>query len=557
MTLLNMQDKTTSGKPLPCEHCDSGDQVVSRCTDCSVFMCEFCVTAHKRITTTKRHQILSLADVQKLGSKALVQPAFCVKHTGETLKLYCETCQETICRDCTIVDHREHKYNFVADVAERERKVVQDTLNKTKSKERAVVKGLNAVQTMKERVQSKVSDVNKEIDAFFNKQVKTLEDYRENLKHEVMTQSQVKVKQLEKQSEALSSFLAQLKSGMDFTSQAIADGDDVKLLSVKKQLTQRLAQLNASKIECKPCKGDYLKLQVHQTVCDLKNMATLRYLPIDPQKCTVSMVGGEEGVIYESVVGQTVDFVLTIKDKKVGRENNVGSLVKVQVSYEEHQTEGLPVCDNGNGSCKFSYRPKAGGPVTLSVMVGGQNVAGSPFNWQVIDSSLLDETIPSGVEHEMLRWKLQLTSFNAKKRSQLEIGVRALWNLGHQATASWGGGAVYFETAESKWSWSYNTLTQSPFRSDDQHPSITSVQDNDLFTVYLNLETQKLIIYNDRSRQSEIFTGVQDNGAPMHHIASCIVIYPARNLFCDIEDDLFRYQADYIDDQAFLSLVFQ
>ena len=142
MTLLNMQDNTTSGKPLPCEHCESGDPVVSRCTDCSVFMCEFCVTAHKRITVTKRHQILSLAEVQKLGSKALVQPAFCVKHTGETLKLYCETCQETICRDCTIVDHREHKYNFVADVADRERKVVQDTLNKTKAKERAVVEGL-------------------------------------------------------------------------------------------------------------------------------------------------------------------------------------------------------------------------------------------------------------------------------------------------------------------------------------------------------------------------------------------------------------------------------
>ena len=554
MTLLNMQEKTTSGEPLPCEHCDSGDLVVSRCTDCSVFMCEFCVTAHKRITLTKRHQILSLAEVQKLGSKALVQPAVCVKHTGETLKLYCETCQETICRDCTIVDHREHKYNFVADVADREREIVQDTLNKTKIKERAVVKGLNAVQTMQERVQSKVSEVNKEIDAFFSKQVKTLEDYRENLKHEVMTQSQVKVKQLEKQSEALSSFLAQLKSGMDFTSQAIADGDDVKLLSLKKQLTQRLAQLNASKVECKPCQGDYLELEVHQTVCDLKSMATLCY--IDPQKCTVSMVGGEEGVIYESVVGQTVDFVLTIKDEKGEREIKVGSMVKAQVSCKGDQVESLSVHDIGNGSCKFSYRPKAGGPVTLSVMVGGQNVAGSPFNWQVIDSSLLDQKF----EHEMLRWKLQLTSFNAKKISQLEIGVKALWNRGHQATASWG--------AESKWSWSYNTMTQGPFRSDSQHPSITSVQDNDLFTVYLNLATQKLIIYNDRSRQSEIFTGVQGNGGSMHHIASCNDLYPVGNYYeqdyIDLfnngnyfEDDVYRYEQEYIDQQAYLGLVFQ
>ena len=116
-----------------CEHCDSGDSVVSRCTNCSVFMCEFCVTVHKRINAFKGHQILSLAEVQKLGSKALVKPAFCEKHTGESLKLFCETCQETICRDCTIVDHREHKYNFVAEVAGRERKVVEACLQKNKN----------------------------------------------------------------------------------------------------------------------------------------------------------------------------------------------------------------------------------------------------------------------------------------------------------------------------------------------------------------------------------------------------------------------------------------
>ena len=208
MTLLNMQDKTASGKPLPCEHCDSGDPVMSRCTDCSVFMCEFCVTAHKRINTFKGHEILSLAEVQKLGSKALVKPSFCTKHAGESLKLFCETCQETICRDCTIVDHRDHQYNFEADVAERERKVVQSSLNQTKAKERAVVEGLKAVQTMKQRVQSKMSQVNKEVDAFFNEQAKELEYRRANVKHEVTTQGQVRVSQLEKQAEALSCFLA-------------------------------------------------------------------------------------------------------------------------------------------------------------------------------------------------------------------------------------------------------------------------------------------------------------------------------------------------------------
>ncbi|KAJ7381744.1 hypothetical protein OS493_039238, partial [Desmophyllum pertusum] len=32
MTLMRMQDNTSSGKPLICEHCDSSDSAVSRCT---------------------------------------------------------------------------------------------------------------------------------------------------------------------------------------------------------------------------------------------------------------------------------------------------------------------------------------------------------------------------------------------------------------------------------------------------------------------------------------------------------------------------------------------
>ena len=119
MTLLSIQERVTStGKPLICELCNSGDPAVSCCTNCKVFMCEYCVTAHKRINTFHGHQFLTLLEVKNFGSKALAKPAFCTKHADEVLKLYCDTCQKTICRDCTIVDHRDHKYNFVADVAE-------------------------------------------------------------------------------------------------------------------------------------------------------------------------------------------------------------------------------------------------------------------------------------------------------------------------------------------------------------------------------------------------------------------------------------------------------
>lgn len=523
---------------MSCEHCDSGDSAVSRCSDCSVFMCEFCVTAHRRINATKSHRILSLIEVKKLGSKALVKPTFCSKHKGETLKLFCSTCQKTICRDCTIVDHREHKYDFVTEVAEKEKGVIRGFLTKAKDKLRTVVEGVKAVLMMKNSVEGRVSEVNKEIDTFFDEQVKALNYYRANIKHEVSTQGQIRVSKLKNQAELLSSFLAQLKSGISFTDEALQDGDDVKLLAMKKQLVQQLDQLNSSNTSCKPCMDDYLELQVHQTIWDMGKILSVCYVPFDPQKCTVSMVGGDEGVMYQTLAGQEVEFLLLVKDDKGKKKTCGGHQVEAIFSFStkpglKSANSPVPVRDNGDGSYSFSYHPVEEGKVNLSVRVEKQEVCGSPFGWNVISELPGGESSPQRKEYSqtipipesdicislgpslftegMYCWKLRLTSFKGEIDSELEIGVTASgYNSGGYGYST---RRKTFERQQqqAKWSWGYSTSTISSqaSRSDGQIPSITSVEDNDVFIVFLNLETKKLTIYNVRSKQTEIFTGIE------------------------------------------------
>ena len=393
-----------SKKPLVCEHCDSGDPAVSRCSNCCVFMCKFCVTAHKRINATKGHKILSLEEVKRVGSKALVKPAFCEKHGGELVKLFCQTCQKTICRDCTIVDHREHKYDFVADIAEKERRSVRAILEKCTTKEKAVAEGLKAVQNMKSRVLTKVSEVNKQVDSFIDEQIKTLEYHRASLKHEATAKGQVKVKQLDSQADDLSSLLAQLRSGIDFTSRAIADGDDVKLLSLKTQLVKRLSQLNSSQDQLKPCQNDYMKFQVKRSIKDEGELAQVMYKQCDPQRCTIH-ARGTRGSVDQMRIRQTVYFTLIVNDEIGDRVTEGGHKVSVQVQLNgipqqflqgngvwkfgapgnqlASTWETLAVEDDGDGSYTFSYCPMQRGVCRLSVIVEDQPINGSPFNWQV------------------------------------------------------------------------------------------------------------------------------------------------------------------------------
>jgi len=509
MTLLSMQDSTSlAGTPLLCEQCDSGDSALSRCTDCCVFMCEFCVTAHKRINATKGHQMLTLEEVKRLGSKALVKPAFCRKHSGEMLKLFCQTCQKTICHDCTIVEHREHKYDFVVDVAEREREVIQALLLETKAKDRFLEEGLKAVQTMESSIQAKITEVSKEVDLFFDEQVKALEYMRGNLKHEVTTQGKVKLKQIVSQKEELSLTLAQLRSGVGFAEHALADGDDMELLSMKEQLVQRLAQLNTSQVQCKPWKTDYLKLRVEKTIWDIGKMATLHDIPTDPTKCVLSMVGGEEGVKYQTLAGQSVDFVLVINDENAAKKLLVRALVNHEGEASTQQE--LPVQDNGDKSYVFSYCPETDGLCTLSVMAEGENVQGSPFTWKVrpkVHYSKLLNLAASGQEQHVKHtekhcWKVKVQLFpNARRR--FEIGVSCIkqadgelifWDV-EVKRSSWCG---QIKGARGRWQF---------IRSDNPHAAaINSLRSGDVFSVYLNFDTKKLVIYNTRSKQTEVFT---------------------------------------------------
>lgn len=80
----------------------------------------------------------------------------------------------------------------------------------------------------------------------------------------------------------------------------MADGDDVALLSVKNQVIQRLSQLNAEQYDCQPCQNDFLKLCVRKEIADIGKMAVISCVPIDPEKCVLSMLGGEKGVLYDT-----------------------------------------------------------------------------------------------------------------------------------------------------------------------------------------------------------------------------------------------------------------
>ncbi|XP_038071213.1 E3 SUMO-protein ligase RanBP2-like [Patiria miniata] len=138
---------TSQRKALVCEACDQKNRAVSRCLDCSMFLCKHCQTAHRRIPACSQHRVAALDDLT-CGKKAQAVKkqqglAGCSKHPGcrERSGIYCETCKELLCKECVALKlersgtrnvqdcHPNHQSSRVESAATKKRSAVRQMIS--------------------------------------------------------------------------------------------------------------------------------------------------------------------------------------------------------------------------------------------------------------------------------------------------------------------------------------------------------------------------------------------------------------------------------------------
>ena len=255
---------------LDCDNCESGDPPVSRCATCCHFLCEFCTTAHKRGRSTKTHHLLSLEEAKEVGPVAVTRPSLCKEHDGEILKLFCETCDEAICRDCTIVKHREHKYTFVKNAFSKGKESVLKILSETKTKASVLQEALDGVAEVKRSVQSNAERTVKEVFDCFQELTICLNTRCNELICSIEELKKAKLKSLEIQQGDLETALGSVQSSIEFTERALEHGSAVDILNMRKQMSCRLQELNSASWQLEPSAHDHFEFlpdyQLQQTL---------------------------------------------------------------------------------------------------------------------------------------------------------------------------------------------------------------------------------------------------------------------------------------------------
>ena len=115
--------KISNGGEKSCDACIDGGKgpAVVFCCTCEEFLCTFCHEYHRCNKILRHHQMVGLdqESVRLLPSITSPTDYLCFQphHDKKKLKFYCETCQCLVCRDCTLVLHKDHRIAEMCNIA--------------------------------------------------------------------------------------------------------------------------------------------------------------------------------------------------------------------------------------------------------------------------------------------------------------------------------------------------------------------------------------------------------------------------------------------------------
>ena len=102
-----------NARVIPCDICDTTDDVNSFCVNCKQNHCDNCKKGHLRSASSKYHKFVSIGDgllaSQRCGDT-------CIEHI-EQVQFFCKTCGKATCSVCGTDKHRKHDFGLINQMA--------------------------------------------------------------------------------------------------------------------------------------------------------------------------------------------------------------------------------------------------------------------------------------------------------------------------------------------------------------------------------------------------------------------------------------------------------
>jgi len=369
----------TKENAILCTSCSDESDAISRCVDCSEFLCLKCVTAHKRLRVTKEHKIIAL-DTLRYDKTSVHRPVHCPEHDPEIFTYYCEKCKDLICKECTILDHRGHKYERLSDALETLKPETTLLLEENeKLKVPPIERAVDDVQDMAARLHARTVATKQAVKSCAAQCIRQIENKCHELLTTIDSVYQQKSCVLQNQEKDLQLCLMKNKSATEFVNYAFKHGSEAEIFELLDVMKMRLKKLNLEQLNYKePNENDVI-----DHVCENDSIESIAETlgEISTSKVFLAHTRLFGPGLHSAKVGIEAFFVIEVynRDRQRCVENMHDDSIRVKVQAPEGFYINNKIQNNMDGSYIVRYIPVTKGKHELTVKIRGRAFPNNKF----------------------------------------------------------------------------------------------------------------------------------------------------------------------------------
>ena len=293
------------------------------------------------------------------------------------MDLFCETCEEMICRDCIVRVHRDHQYDLVRAAFPKHKDEIVASLQPVEQQLASVNKALDGMDTLCGTITDQRQALKTQVKSNMRQIHQALEAREEELIIQIDQMADQKLKNAAAQQDQMELVATRLKSCRDFVRESLKTGSPGEILNIKKGVVHQVQELTA---EFKPemlVAEEKANMRFNHTQKELirtcHQFGKVVSLPLDPDHYQAEGEG-----LHIAVLGETATATVHLRTDE---EKSCKSPVDIQcelVSRDGSSQVRGAVKQDGD-KCKISYQPQCGGQHHLHIRAEGMDIARSPF----------------------------------------------------------------------------------------------------------------------------------------------------------------------------------
>ena len=235
------------GNQASCDNCNKAVSPCAFCKQCDKLLCQECVDLHAGWGAFQSHEIISKDKIRTDAIKRVPlkkrEVAKCTDH-DKSMKIFCETCQMLICRDCTVRIHKDHVYDLVSDRIKNRQDQILEKLKVVKEHAATITGIVNEVSVKEENMIKESEMIKFMITSTMQQICKKIEASSKELVAQVDALLQAKLEDMREQKKEANIILSQLTNCQHYVEEEIRIASPEEIVSAAKEMEERISAVS-------------------------------------------------------------------------------------------------------------------------------------------------------------------------------------------------------------------------------------------------------------------------------------------------------------------------